>query len=86
MLMALPRQRQCLITDALPGLDYREHYKQAVLPVESGVHWVPGRVGCDANSETQQVFGGYTGRSCQYYRCAGSSFIKIEVTISSCIA
>ncbi len=59
--MALPRRRQCRITDALPCLDYREHYRQAVLIVEMGVLRVPECVRCSLNSRNEKVFGGFTG-------------------------
>lgn len=59
--MALPQQRRCRITDALPCLENREHYRQAVLIVETGVSQVRGCVECSPNSATKKIFGGCFG-------------------------
>ena len=70
-MLALPQQRQCRITDALPFLEDPEHYRQAVLIVETGVLCVEWRVGYSLNNEKKKVFGGCLWRCLRPYseRC-----------------
>jgi len=48
--------RRCLMTEELPCLAYRDHYRQAVLIVERGVVRVLGCVACTPGNGLKKIF------------------------------